>query len=258
MAGTKFPMDKTLPKNMALLIKDRCERYADINLQAARGADGKFHYYTYAQVYESVIEFALGLQTLGVHRGSNVALISDNRREWLVSDYALVCLGAPDVPRGCDSMGNEIRFIISYADCETGIFENSRQLKKITEKEDEVPLLKTAILFDPLTDEEKKEFKSSRLNIVTFEEILEAGRKIYETDKSGKKAEIESEMEKNGKAVCIPTGLEAYCFTLHGMVSGYKILNDTSLNMSDVGLTVSRGRSVKECKCRSSVLLGLQ
>ncbi|MBQ4237475.1 MAG: long-chain fatty acid--CoA ligase [Treponema sp.] len=196
MAGTKFPMDKTLPKNMALLIKDRCERYADINLQAARGADGKFHYYTYAQVYESVIEFALGLQTLGVHRGSNVALISDNRREWLVSDYALVCLGAPDVPRGCDSMGNEIRFIISYADCETGIFENSRQLKKITEKEDEVPLLKTAILFDPLTDEEKKEFKSSRLNIVTFEEILEAGRKIYETDKSGKKAEIESEMEK--------------------------------------------------------------
>ena len=162
MAGTKFPMDKTLPKNMALLIKDRCERYADINLQAARGADGKFHYYTYAQVYESVIEFALGL-TLGVHRGSNVALISDNRREWLVSDYALVCLGAPDVPRGCDSMGNEIRFIISYADCETGIFENSRQLKKITEKEDEVPLLKTAILFDPLTDEEKKEFKSSRL-----------------------------------------------------------------------------------------------
>ena len=61
-----------------------------------------------------------------------------------------------------------------------------------------------------------------------------------------------------GKAMCIPTGLEAYCFTLHGMVSGYKILNDTSLNMSDVGLTVSRGRSVKECKCRSSVLLGLQ
>ena len=169
MSKTKFPMDRSLPRNMALLIKDRCERYADLNLQAAKGPDGKFRYYTYSQVYESVIEFALGLKTVGVHRGSNVALISDNRREWLVSDYALVCLGAADVPRGCDSMGNEVRFIVSYADCEVGIFENARQLKKITEKEEEVPLLKCAILFDSPTDSEKEEFKSSRLDIRTFE-----------------------------------------------------------------------------------------
>lgn len=196
MPKTKFPMDKTLPRNMALLIKDRCERYSDLNLQAAKGPDGKFRYYTYSQVYESVMEFALGLKTVGVHRGSNVALISDNRREWLVSDYALVCLGAADVPRGCDSMGNEVRFIVSYADCEVGIFENARQLKKITEKEDEVPLLRCAILFDSPTDSEKEELKSSRLDIRTFEEILDVGKKIYESDRDGKKAEIESEMEK--------------------------------------------------------------
>ncbi|MBQ5382908.1 MAG: long-chain fatty acid--CoA ligase [Treponema sp.] len=196
MAKTKFPMDKTLPKNMALLIKERCSRYADENLQAAKGPDGKFKYYTYSQVYESVIEFALGLKTVNVHRGSNVALISDNRREWLISDYALVCIGAADVPRGCDSMGNEIRFIVSYADCEVGIFENFRQLKKITEKEDEVPLLKTAILFDAPSDSEMKELKSSRIDVRTFEEILNEGKKIYESDRTGKRAEFEAEMEK--------------------------------------------------------------
>ncbi len=196
MSKTKFPIDNSLPKNVALLIKDRCARYADVNLQAAKNAEGKYQYYTYAQVYESMIQLALGLQTVGVHRGSNVALISDNRREWLITDFAIMALGAADVPRGCDSMGNEIRFIVSYADCEIGFFENARQLKKVTEKEEEVPLLKTAILFDPLTDAEKDEFKSSKIKIMTFDEILEVGKKIYEADKAGKKAEIEAEMEK--------------------------------------------------------------
>lgn len=196
MAKEKFPLDKTLPKNLALMIKDRCVQFADEYLQAAKNKDGKFQYYTYAQVYEYVIQLALGLQTLGVHRGSHVALISDNRREWLISDYALLALGAADVPRGCDSLGNEIRFIVSFADCEVGFFENPRQLKKITEKEDEVPLLKTAILFDPLTEKDAEDFKNTKIKILSFDDVLAAGAKIYETDKAGKKAEIEAEMEK--------------------------------------------------------------
>lgn len=195
MAKTKFPIDTTLPKNMALLIKDRCSKYADVNLQASKNADGKFQYFTYANVYENMMHLALGLKNLGVKRGSNVALISDNRREWLIADFAVVCLGAADVPRGCDSMGNEIRFIVSYADCEVGFFENSRQLKKITERESEVPLLKTAILFDPLKDSEKDDFKDSKIKIMTFEEVLAIGKNIYEKDKAGKKSEIESDME---------------------------------------------------------------
>lgn len=196
MVKTKFPMDTSLPKNMALLIKDRCAKYADVNLQAAKNSDGKFQYYTYSNVYENMIALALGLQTLGVHRGSNVALISDNRREWLITDFAILSLGAADVPRGCDSMGNEIRFIVSFADCEVGFFENTRQLKKVTENESEVPLLKTAILFDALSDSDKNDFKDSKIKIMSFEEILKIGNEIYESDKAGKKAAIEAEMEK--------------------------------------------------------------
>ena len=149
---TKFPLDKTLPKNIPLLIKQRAKENADVYLQASKNKKGEFDYYTYKQVYDIVIQLALALRKIGVKRGSNVALISDNRKEWLWTDLAILSLGAADVPRGCDSMGNEIRFIINFADCEIGFFENARQLEKVLENIKEVPNLKQAYIFDDVDD----------------------------------------------------------------------------------------------------------
>lgn len=168
-----FTIDTTLPKNIPLLFKQRAYASPEVGLQAAKDKDGNFQTYTYQQVYKNVICFALALQKIGVTKGQNIALISDNRREWFITDLAIQCLGSADVPRGCDSLGNEIRFIISFADCKYGFFENARQLKKVTEKIQDVPLLTTAILFDPLTDEEKEYFTQfNNLKIHNFDELL--------------------------------------------------------------------------------------
>ena len=110
----KFTLDTTMPKNLPLLFKDRAKSNPEVGLQASKDKDGKFQTFTYQKVYENVIAFALALQELGIVRGENIALISDNRREWLITDLAIQSLGCADVPRGCDSLGNEIRFIISF------------------------------------------------------------------------------------------------------------------------------------------------
>ncbi len=195
MKKEKFPVDKSLPDTLSKLIKERCAKFADYTLQASKNKEGKFEYFTFAEVYEKVIELALAYKTLGIKKDSHVALISDNRREWLICDYALLCLGACDVPRGCDSLGKELRFIISFADCEVGIFENARQLKKITENIQEVPLLKTAIIFDPVSDEDMAELNKSGLKIISFEDLMKTGHEIYESDKAAKKAEIEADID---------------------------------------------------------------
>ena len=192
----KFTIDNTLPKNLPLLFKDRAKANPDVGLQASKDKDGKFQTFTYQTVYQNVIAFALALQELGVVRGENIALISDNRREWLITDLAIQSLGCADVPRGCDSLGNEIRFIISFADCRYGFFENARQLKKVTEKIEEVPLLKTAIVFEPLSKEDEElmaEFKN--LKIYNFEELLKMGEEIYAKNPEENTNKIEAEME---------------------------------------------------------------
>ena len=70
----------------------------------------------------------------------------------MITDLALLSLGAADVPRGCDSMGTEIRFILNFTSCKVCFFENERQLEKVLEKIDEVPELTDAILFDSPSD----------------------------------------------------------------------------------------------------------
>ena len=124
------------------------EKYPEITCQAAKGSDGKFVNYSYKDFYNTVIGLALAFKQLNVQKGENVALISDNRREWLLADMGLLSLGAVDVPRGCDSMAREITYIISFSNCRIAIFENEKQFYKITESDAEMPDLKTVILFD--------------------------------------------------------------------------------------------------------------
>ncbi|MCR4823496.1 MAG: long-chain fatty acid--CoA ligase [Treponema sp.] len=187
---------RTLPKNLPLLLKERVSQCPSVYLQAAKDKNGIFQYYTYAQFYESVIAFAQALLSIGIKRGDNIALMSDNRKEWFITDYAILCLGAADVPRGCDSMGNEIRFITAYADCAFGFFENEKQLAKILEKKEEVPLLKTVILFDKMSEEGETKAREAGLNFYYFDLLLEDGRKILNENPQEKKAQIEAEMEK--------------------------------------------------------------
>lgn len=186
---------RTLPKNLPLLLKTRAKEVPDVILQYSKNSEGKFQEYSYAEVYSKVIDYALALKSIGIQKGDNVAFISDNRREWLISDFAILSLGAADVPRGCDSMGTEIRFITSFADCKYGIFENGRQIKKILEKVEEVPLLKNVILFDKAEEVVEKAIKDAGITLYYFDQLLEKGHEILNTDVAGKTKEIEDSMD---------------------------------------------------------------
>ncbi len=189
-----FTVDNTIPKNLPLLIKKRAEQYPEIKLQAYKDANDKFAYSSYSKFYNEMLCFAVALSNHGVKKGSNVALISDNRREWLITDLAIQSLGGADVPRGCDSMGNEIRFIIDFADCEMGFFENIRQLEKVLEKPSDTPKLKKAVLFDrpeQLPD-------NCPFEILFFEDLLEEGTRLYQENPAQWTIQIQQQMEEIG------------------------------------------------------------
>lgn len=183
--------DKTLGKNLPVMLRDKVRKIPNFTLQAVKNKSGVFVRYSYSQVYQHIIEMAYSLKKLGIKKGDHVGLISDNRREWLISDYALLCLGAADVPRGCDSMGVEIRFILNFAECKYSFFENGRQLEKVLEKIEEVPLLKTAILFDYPEQELVERAKSFGIEVINFHFLESSGVELSSEDWQ----EIEDEME---------------------------------------------------------------
>ena len=142
-----------------------------------------------------IIAFAVKLRDLGIKRSDAIGIISDNRREWMISDFAIMSLGACNVPRGCDSMGNEIRFILSYAGCNTGKFYGtSQKLQKVLDDKNEVPLLHTAILFDSCDEEIIIKVQNAGIKVYFYNDLLEEGKILLDKDPH-LKAIIESEMQ---------------------------------------------------------------
>ena len=54
---------------------------------------GIWHDITWAEYLENVKHVALGLHALGVKYGEHVAIIGENRPEWLYSALGIVCAG---------------------------------------------------------------------------------------------------------------------------------------------------------------------
>ena len=183
---------ETLPKNLPLLLKKRAAECPSVTLQAFKNELGKFQYNDYQLVYRRVLDLASVLRGMGVGRGDLVGLMSDNRREWLLTDFALLALGAADVPRGCDSMGTEMRFILSFTNCRLCFFENERQLNKVLEKIEEVPDLKDVVLFDTPGDLTMERAAMAGLRVHKFIDLEDIAKRTTEKQR----AEIEAEMEQ--------------------------------------------------------------
>ena len=176
MDTSKF--EKNLGSNLPLLLKNKVQKIPHATLQAVKNKSGIFVRYTYSQVYQHIIELAYSLKKLGIKKGDRVGLMSDNRREWLITDFALLSLGACDVPRGCDSMGVEMRFILNFSECEVSFFENARQLQKILEKTDEVPLLKKAVLFDHADEKTLEAAKNAGIEVFYYSTLESEGTEV--------------------------------------------------------------------------------
>ena len=186
--------DESVGKNLVQMLRSRKELCPETVLQYVKNSKGeekKYDTYTYRDVYGKVIEFACALKNLGIKRGDKVGLISDNRREWLITDFAVLSLGASDVPRGCDSMGTEIRFILNFVECQVCFFENQKQLSKVLEKIEEVPSLKKAVLFEKADESVFQLAESKGITVINFAELEESGKKASLEEKNAVEHEID-------------------------------------------------------------------
>ena len=165
-------MAETLP----LLFIDKAREHPDMVMQYSKQGGPAFLPTTYGELLGEVADFAAGLQGLGVARGDRVGLISDNRKEWLITDLAALGLGAADVPRGCDAMEQEIAYILAHAECAVTLLENEKQLEKILARRQELPALKTAILFDPPSKDAAAAAKEAGIAVLGFAEVYAAGK----------------------------------------------------------------------------------
>jgi len=137
------------------------------------GSDRSFRSLIYKDYWEEVSRFGAGLKAYGLHRGTRVGIIADNRREWLVVDMAVLGLGAADTPRGSDSSKEEVAYILQHADCTVVVAEDAAQTEKILSGLPEKTPLKLLIVLDDSLPTHRK--VPSSLQMLNYSEILNRG-----------------------------------------------------------------------------------
>lgn len=172
-------------------LKKVSEKYPGNTALMYKNEEGDFQKITHKEFYSKVRILGAGLASIGIKRGDHVGIISDNRYEWIISDLALLGLGAADVPRGSDSTGLEISYILNHADCKITFAENVHQAEKILEFRENLSLLEKIILFEG-DEKAVSDIDSKGIEFIFYNDIMTAGEKAL----SGYPALFEDELSK--------------------------------------------------------------
>lgn len=91
---------------------------------------------------------AFGLINLGLIPGDKVAIIANNRPEWVFADYGCQQAGIVTVPVFPTISNNDLKFILNHAEVKAVFISDKKIYAKLTEIEKEIPTVKKIIAFD--------------------------------------------------------------------------------------------------------------
>ncbi len=134
--------------------------------------DGAWHPISTRDFIERVQATAAALEGLGVKTGDRVALLSENRPEWAITDFACQCYGAVLVPVFPTMVSEQAEYLLRDSGAVVAFCSNAVQAQKALDAKSTCPALKHVVLFDVAV------LKGTR----PFEEILVGGRKAHAED----------------------------------------------------------------------------
>jgi len=110
--------------------------------------EGRDRHYDQAEVTRWVAGLARGLGGLGIGKGDRVAIICGDRPEWHVVDWAVLHLGALDVPIYPTLLPAQVGTILADSGAVAVVAENPEQLAKVLEVRGDCPALRHVVLVD--------------------------------------------------------------------------------------------------------------
>lgn len=102
---------------------------------------------SFRELGEIVTGLASALLASGLKKGDKVAILSQTRLEWTLSDLSILTIGAITVPIYPTLLQDEVFYILENSDARAIFVEDEEQLVKVMQVRDKLPLLKKAIIF---------------------------------------------------------------------------------------------------------------
>ncbi|OGU26009.1 MAG: long-chain fatty acid--CoA ligase [Ignavibacteria bacterium GWA2_54_16] len=156
---------------------------------------------TYSEIRRSVHECAAGLMDMGIRKGDRLALISEGRNDWVISELGILYAGAINVPLSVKIEElSDLRFRLAHSGCRA-LIVSGLQAGKIRQVKRDLPELETIVVLDGDVQRDQDE--------IPFAEVLEMGKKFLKFHRDEFETRWTSVHENDPANICYTSGTTA-------------------------------------------------
>ena len=137
-----------MPDTLNALFFDAVAGHRSLPAALRRKREGRWQSIRHDQLLEQVHAVYAALRGLGLSGGDRVAIISENRPEWAITDYACLAARCTDVPVYPTLPAQQVAYILRDAGCRVVFCSNREQLDKVRSIRHELPSIEHVIVFD--------------------------------------------------------------------------------------------------------------
>lgn len=138
--------------------------------------DDAWHRMSGSEVIERIRRIAIGLSQLGVKAGDRIAIISENRPEWSLTDLAILSLKAVNIPIYTTQAVEQIRYILEDSGAKMLFVSGKKLLKHAEAAIQSVERIERLVFFD---DDAKPEGDTRSLTLSEIEQQgIDAGDSV--------------------------------------------------------------------------------
>lgn len=136
---------KTLPQ----LLLDNAEKKGK-HIAMRQKNLGIWNEITWSSYYGNVKDLALGLvQSLGFKQGDKLAIIGENKPDWLFAELAAQSVGGIAVGVYQESLPSEVSYMLNHCEANIVIVEDQELVDRLLKIEDEIPNINKIIYYNP-------------------------------------------------------------------------------------------------------------
>ena len=126
----------------------------------------KYQALSWSEAGDSVMRLARGLAALGIEAGDRVALVSENRPEWVIADLAIMSTGAVTVPAYVTNTVEDHRHVLSNSGARVAIASTAMLARRLISAAEQLPSVRVVVAMEPIGD------LASNLDLRVWDELL--------------------------------------------------------------------------------------
>src|SRR5579884_1588191 len=131
--------------------------------------DGRYRPLSWQAAAEAVRHLALGLCALGIGRGERVALVAENRPEWVIADFAIMSAGAITVPAYTTNSVEDHRHILADSGATAVIVSKPALTARVLAAANQAASVHTVIAIEGTAGQ------AGNVDLLSWEELLSRG-----------------------------------------------------------------------------------